>query len=141
MGVLILVLVIVLLVRAYDLHDLPAGLYYDEANNLHHANLFQQDPSSIPVFIPSTNLLSLFPLPVSVLIRLRDITPTAGRLVAVAFGLSGVVAMFLLARMALGPVFGLVAAFLTDVMHWEISWSRIGMRGSLSLCSPPSPPT
>ena len=129
MGVLALVLLIALLVRTYHLQDLPAGLWYDEANNLAHANQFQQRPDSIPVFIPSTNLPSLFLLPIAAVINLMGVTITAGRVVAVAFGLAGVASLFLLSRLTFGPVIGLVAAFLIAVTRWEINWSRIGMQG------------
>ena len=123
------VLILALAVRLYDLQELPAGLWYDEADNLAEARVIQLDPGSTPVFVPSTNLPSLFLMPIAVLIELTGITLTTGRLVAVAFGLGGVVAVFLLVRLMLGPYLGLVAAFLTAVMRWDINWSRIGMHG------------
>ena len=123
------VLVLALAIRLYDLQELPAGLWYDEADNLAEARVIQMDPGSTPVFVPSTNLPSLFLMPIAVLIELGGITLTTGRLVAVAFGLGGVVAVFLLVRLMMGPYLAVVAAFLTAVMRWDINWSRIGMHG------------
>ncbi|MCH8206504.1 MAG: glycosyltransferase family 39 protein [Chloroflexi bacterium] len=123
------VLLLALLVRVYDLQEIPPGLWHDEADNLAEARQIQLDPGAAPVFVPSTNLPSLFLMPIAVVIDLTGISMAAGRLVSVAFGLAGVVAVFLLVRLMLGPFVGLMAAFLTAVMRWDIIWSRIGMHG------------
>ena len=123
------VLVLALLLRLHRLEELPAGLWYDEADNLVHARQIQNDPGSTPVFVPSTNLPSLFLLPIAVVVEVAGVTITSGRLVSVAFGLAGIVAVFLLARFALGPAMAVLAAFLVAVMRWDINWSRIGMHG------------
>ena len=123
------ILVLASAVRLHDLDEMPAGLWYDEADNLAHALRIRNDPGSTPVFERSTNLPSLFLMPIAVVIELTGVTITAGRLVSVAFGLAGIVAVFLLVRLMLGPPLGLVAAFLLAVMRWDINWSRIGMHG------------
>ena len=123
------ILVLASAVRLYDLDEMPAGLWYDEADNLAHALRIRTDPGSTPVFEPSTNLPSLFLMPIAVVIELTGVTITAGRLVSVAFGLAGIAAVFLLVRLMLGSPLGLVAAFLLAVMRWDINWSRIGMHG------------
>ena len=128
-GLLGLVLFLATLIRLYQLDDLPAGLWYDEADNLFHARHIQQSPGAAPVFIPSTNLPSLFLLPIAAVIELTGLTVTSGRLVSVLFGVAGVAAVFLLVRSMMGPRLAVAAAFLMAVNRWDINWSRIGMHG------------
>ena len=128
-GLVGLVLLLATLIRLYQLDDLPAGLWYDEADNLFHARHIQQSPGAAPVFAPSTNLPSLFLLPIAAVIELTGLTVTSGRLVSVLFGVAGVAAMFLLVRSMMGPRLAVVAAFLMAVSRWDINWSRIGMHG------------
>lgn len=123
------ILLLALLIRLYHLQELPAGLWYDEADNINQANLIQRNPGAAPVYVPSTNLPSMFLLPIAGLIELTGVSMSTARLASVAFGLAGIVAIFLLARLMLGPFLALVAAFLTAVMRWDINWSRIGMHG------------
>ena len=127
--VLVAILVLAFAVRVYHLDTLPAGLWYDEADNLAEARRIQADPGSTPVYVPSTNLPSLYLLPIAAVVDLTGVTVTSGRIVSVAFGLAGVVVVFLLVRVMLGPPLALVAAFLLAVSRWEINWSRIGMHG------------
>ncbi len=128
-AVLAVILLLALGARLYNLQELPAGLWYDEADNLSQARQILADPGSTPVFVRSTALPSLFLMPIAAMIDLTGITPATGRLISVAFGLAGIVAVFLLVRLLGGPFLGLVAAFLTTVMRWDIIWSRIGMHG------------
>lgn len=128
-AILGVVLIIGLLLRLYQLDQLPAGLWYDEADNIFQARQIAIDPGRTQIYIPSTNLPSLFLLPIALVVKLTDVTITTGRLVSVAFGLSGIVAVFLLVRLALGSWAGLVAALLTTFMRWDLNWSRIGMHG------------
>ena len=128
-AVLGLILVLALFIRLYQLDELPAGLWYDEADNLFFAREIQRAPGNTLVFVPSTNLPSLFLLPIAAVIEITGVTVTTGRLVSVGFGVVGVVAVFLLVRLMLGPSMALVAAFLMAVMRWDINWSRIGMHG------------
>ena len=116
-------------IRLYDLGDLPAGLWYDEADNLVRAREYAQDPGETPVYAPSTNLPTMFLLPVAAIAKLAGVSTTTGRLVAAGFGVLGVVATFLLVRQVLGTSTGMIAAFLVAVMRWDIIWSRIGMHG------------
>ena len=123
------VLALGLLLRLYQLDQLPAGLWYDEADNLFQARQIASDPGSTPVYMPSTNLPSLFLLPIALIVKLAGVAITTGRLVSVAFGLAGIVTVFLLVRLTMGTRAGLVAALLVSVMRWDINWSRIGMHG------------
>ena len=127
--VLVAILILAFAVRVYHLDTLPAGLWYDEADNIQEARLIQADPGATPVYVPSTNLPSLYLVPIAAVVDLTGVSITSGRIVSVAFGLAGVVAVFLLVRLMLGPPLALIAAFLYAVSRWEINWSRIGMHG------------
>ena len=123
------VLILATCVRLYNLEDIPPGMWYDEADNLLHAQRYAHNPGQIPVYEPSTNLPSLFLLPISALVKLVGTSVTAPRLVAVAFGVAGIVATFLFVRHMFGVFAGLIAAFFMAFMRWDIIWSRIGMHG------------
>ena len=128
-GALAAILILGAGLRLYNLEDTPAGLWYDEADNLAAARQYSLDPGQTPVYEPSTNLPTMFLLPIAAAVKLAGVSMTTGRLVAVAFGLLGIVATFLLARRAFGTSAGLIAAFLVCVMRWDLNWSRIGMHG------------
>ncbi len=121
------ILLLALVVRVYGLRELPFGLWYDEAANLVEAALIQRDPGSAPVF--ATTLPTLYLFPVAALTGLLGSTAETIRLVSAAFSLAGIVVVFLLARLLMGPFAGLAAAFVMAVMRWDINFSRIGMHG------------
>ena len=129
LAALVLILAFAAALRLYHLQELPAGLWYDEADNLSNARMIADDPGSTPVFVRSTNLPSLFLMPMALVVNLAGVSISAGRLVSVGFSLAGIVAVFLLVRLALGQGMGLLAAFLMAVMRWDINWARIGMHG------------
>ncbi len=116
-------------VRIYNIDELPAGLYYDELVNIGAARALWEDLTRIPVYVGGANLTSLPLIPVALVIELAGEHVTSGRLVAAGFGVAGITAMFLMVRHMLGTLMGLVAAFLTAVMRWDLNWSRIGMHG------------
>ena len=115
--------------RLYNLEDIPAGLWFDEADNLIHARHYALDPGRTPAYAPSTNLPTMFLLPIAALVKLAGVAITTPRLVAAAFGVAGVGVTFLFVRHIMGTRCGLIAAFLVGVMRWDIIWSRIGMHG------------
>ena len=123
------ILLIATAVRLYNLEDIPPGIWYDEADNLLHAQRYAEDPGHIPVYEPSTNLPSMFLLPIAALVKLVGASVTAPRLVAVAFGIVGIVVAFLFVRHIFGVFAGLTAAFFVAFMRWDIIWSRVGMHG------------
>ena len=118
-----------LALRLYKLDGLPAGLWFDEFDNLDQAKFITDEPSHIPLFVNSTNLPSAFLLPIALITEIAGVHITSGRLVAAAFGVAGIAVMFFMVRLMLGTLMGLVAAFLTAVMRWDLNWSRIGMHG------------
>ena len=115
--------------RLYNLEDIPAGLWFDEADNLIQARHYALDPGRTPAYAPSTNLPTMFLLPIAALVKLAGVAITTPRLVAAAFGVAGVGVTFLFVRHIMGTRCGLIAAFLVGVMRWDIIWSRIGMHG------------
>ncbi len=127
--VLAAILVLAVGVRLYNLEDMPPGIWYDEADNITHAQRYALDPGRIPVYEPSTNLPTMFLLPIAALVKLTGVAVTTPRLVAVAFGAAGIVVAFLLVRHIFGAFAGLIAAFFTAFMRWDIIWSRMGMHG------------
>lgn len=126
---LLAILLLALSVRLYELDRLPAGMYFDEAVMLEEAVRIADEPSRTPVFLPSIAAPSFFPIPIAVVVELTGVSITTGRLVAAAFGVAGVAAVFLLARLVMGTSMGLVAAFVMAVTRWDMNWSRIGMHG------------
>ena len=118
-----------LLIRLYNLDGLPPGLWFDEADNLDQARLIADNPAQTALYVPSNNLPSLFLLPIALVVKFAGVSITSARLVAVLFGVAGIVAIFLMLRHMSGVAAGLIAAFLTAVMRWDINWSRIGMHG------------
>ena len=127
--VLLAILVLAAGLRLYNLDELPAGLWFDEADNLFQAREYARDPGHIPVYAPSTNLPTMFLVPIAAVVKLAGVAITTPRLVAAAFGLLGIVATFLFVRHLLGTSAALIAAFLVAVMRWDLNWSRIGMHG------------
>ena len=115
--------------RLYNLEDIPAGLWFDEADNLIQARHYALDPGRTPAYAPSTNLPTMFLLPIAALVKLTGVAVTTPRLVAAAFGVAGVGVTFLFVRHIMGTRCGLIAALLVGVMRWDIIWSRIGMHG------------
>ena len=123
------ILVLALIIRLYNLDVFPPGLWFDEADNIDRARFIAENPGQTPLYVPSNNLPSFFLLPIAFVVKFAGVSITTARLVAVAFGVAGVAAIFLLVRHMSGTAMGLVAAFLTAVMRWDIVWSRIGMHG------------
>ena len=123
------VLALSAVLRLYNLEDIPAGLWFDEADNLIHARHYALDPGRTPAYAESTNLPTLFLLPIAALVKLTGVAITTPRLIAAAFGVAGVGVTFLFVRHIMGTRCGLIAAFLVGVMRWDIVWSRIGMHG------------
>ena len=127
------ILVVATGVRLYNLEDVPAGLWYDEASNLSHARMYAEDPGRIPVYEPATTMPTLFLIPVAGLIKLAGVSVTSTRIVAAVFGVIGIVAVFVFVRHMLGNPAALIAATLVAFMRWDIIWSRIGFHASASV--------
>ena len=120
------ILIVAAGVRLYNLEDVPAGFWHDEAHTLSVAKRYAESPGQIPVYESSAHRPSLFLMPVAALVKLTGVSVTIPRLVAAVFGVLGIVAVFLLARHIMGTATGLIAAFLVAFMRWDIIFSRIG---------------
>ena len=123
------ILVMTFLLRVYDITEFPAGLWYDEADNIVRAAAFHHNPSSTPVFSPSTHLPTLFLIPIAFLQEILGPNWIAGRLVSALFSIGFVGAIFLFARRISGISVALISAYLACVMRWSLNWGRIGMHG------------
>ncbi|MCI0438395.1 MAG: hypothetical protein L0177_04610, partial [Chloroflexi bacterium] len=119
------ILLFALIIRVHDLGELPAGFWYDEAADLLSAARIQQDPGATPVFTRVAPVLYL--LPAAALVGVIGLEPEAIRLASVGFSVTGVLAVFLLARLMLGSGAALIAAFILAAMRWDINFARIGM--------------
>ena len=93
-----IIVIFALIIRLYNLEEFPPGLWFDEADNLDQARQIAENPSQTPVYVPSNNLPSLFLLPIALIIKFAGISISTGRLVAAAFGVAGVIAIFLMVR-------------------------------------------
>jgi len=126
---LISIILMALFVRIYNISELPAGLWYDEADNIMRAGQIHAAPFDTPVFVPSTHLPSAFLIPMAILQEITGHLWWNGRLVATGFSLFLVTGMFYFLREIFGAKWGLAAAFLASVMSWSLNWGRIGMHG------------
>ena len=59
------VVILGFVLRVYNISELPAGLWYDEADNIIRAGQIHASPSNTPVFVPSTHLPSAFLVPIA----------------------------------------------------------------------------
>ena len=123
------VVILGFVLRVYNISELPAGLWYDEADNIVRAGQIHASPMNTPVFVPSTHLPSAFLVPVAMLQELTGVLWLNGRLVSAGFSLILILAMFYFAKDIFGTFWGLGGAFLVSIMRWSLNWGRIGMHG------------
>ncbi len=126
---LLAIIVMAVFIRIYNIAELPAGLWYDEADNIMRAGQIHASPFDTPVFVPSTHLPSAFLIPIAILQEISGPLWWNGRLVATGFSVFLVLGMFYFSREIFGSKWGLAAAFLASVMSWSLNWGRIGMHG------------
>ena len=126
---LIAIIVMAVFIRIYNISELPAGLWYDEADNIMRAAQIHAAPLDTPVFVPSTHLPSAFLIPIGMLQEITGPVWWNGRLVAMGFSVFLILGMFYFSREIFGHPWGLAAAFLASVMSWSLNWGRIGMHG------------
>ena len=118
--------------RIYRLGELPPGRWHDELTLLARRIEFVDNLRAMPAWNPHTQTAGWYGLFIGLVTEVAGVSVTSGRLASMCFGLAGVVTMFLLARLMLGTVPGLMAAFLLALMQWDINWSRIGMHNIAS---------
>ncbi|HEX9925181.1 MAG TPA: glycosyltransferase family 39 protein, partial [Anaerolineae bacterium] len=126
---LLTVLGLAVVLRLYQLDQLPFGIWFDEAEAGLEARRMLAEPTYRPVFHMPINITGhLLAVYAMALAWLGD-SIVSMRLVSVLFGLGGVLAAYLFGRELRGPRFGLILAFLVAVARWHLNFSRIAMTG------------
>ena len=129
---LLLILVGAVAARFIDLETNPGGLYPDEATEAMSGRQILRDPTYRPVFIVEgggREALYAYTLAAGFAV-FGDNTLTV-RAVAAAWGVLGVLGIWLLAR-RYGPGAGLAAAAWAAGSLWLIAISRVGMRNTIT---------
>ena len=126
-SILGLTLLLAAVLRLYNLHDLPPGLFVDEFSQLAFGMAWVSDPGNVPVWDPHHDRSSVWSLLLGLNAELFGVSIASGRIVAALSGVAGVLAVFLLAREVMGSAGGLMAAAVQATMRWDVNWSRIGM--------------
>lgn len=128
-GSLAFILVIGLLIRVYNITELPYGLWYDEADNILNAVEFNKNPGKVSVFSPSTHLPTPFLILIAFVQEGIGYNWIAGRLVAGLFSLGLIASLYFLGNQLGGVLLGVGSAYLACVLRWSVNWGRIGMHG------------
>ncbi len=128
-GCLTLILLIALLLRTYNIENLPSGLYPDEAVNAtdalnalktHHFKFFYENNQGREGLFINLQALSLAVFGISLF---------ALKFWSMIFGTLTVLGIYLLAKEIWQKrAVALVAAYLSAVSFWAINFSRIGFR-------------
>ena len=119
--------------RVYELRDLPAGLYCDEAALGYNAySLWKtgQDESGVrfPLFVWSFGVSYKNPVYIyaaTLPIGLLGLDEFSLRLTSAAFGVGTVIAVFFLGRALFSTGVGLLAALALAICPWHLHFSRI----------------
>jgi hypothetical protein len=139
---LFLIIGLALVLRLWQIDQLPPGFHFDEAFEGVEAWRILTDPTYRPIFI--TGNFGVLPLNVYANTGMFALVtwlggsagPTAMRLTAALFGVVGVLTLYALAgelrhltqgRIQLSPAFPLLAAATLAIMRWHIHFSRMGI--------------
>ena len=127
------VVLLALVLRVWQLDDLPAGLYCDEAGNGYNAFALgsagiDENGTAWPLYVWSFGTSyknPLFIYSAIVPVKLLGLSAFSVRLTAALFGVATVLAMFFLGRAVFGAWVGLWAALFLAVAPWHLHFSRI----------------
>ena len=129
---LAVIVLLALVLRVYNLRDLPAGFFCDEAALGYNAWALanygsDENGAPWPLFVWSFGGYKnpVFIYAAMLPIKLFGLSEMSVRLTAAAFGVATVAAMFFLGRALLGPWVGLWAALLLAIAPWHLHFSRI----------------
>lgn len=130
---LVLVVALAAALRIYQLGDLPAGFYCDEAGLGYNAYTIanygtDENGNAFPLFFWSFGVSyknPAFIYAAAPLVKLFGPTEFAVRLTSALFGIGTVIAMFFLGRALMNEWVGVAAAFFLAVMPWHLHFSRI----------------
>ncbi len=119
---------IAFVLRFAALQELPAGLWFDTAENGNQALRILRDPSYRPVFIAeATQLPALFIYFDAASIRWFGAEAFAVRAPAALLGTATIPVIWWLGRQLGGPVLGILAAFGLATSRWHIDFSRLAI--------------
>ena len=127
------VVLLALFLRVWQLEDVPAGLYCDEAGNGYNAYALgtagiDENGTPWPLYVWSFGTSYKNPLFIygAILpVKLLGLSAFSVRLAAALFGTATVLAIFFLGRAVFGPWVGLWAALFLAVAPWHLHFSRI----------------
>lgn len=126
--IFILIVIIAVFFRFYQIGSFPPGLYPDEAMNGNNA-LTALETSSFKVFYPENNgREGLFINLQAISIGLFGIHSWSLRVVSTIIGVLTVIGLYLLAKELFGWRIGALSSFLLAISFWHVSFSRIGFR-------------
>ena len=92
---LTLIIIMAVFIRIYNISELPAGLWYDEADNIVRAGQIHASPLDTPVFVPSTHLPSAFLIPIAMIQEVTGQVWWNGRLIAMGLSVILVLVIFM----------------------------------------------
>ena len=130
---LALVVLLALGLRVYQLGDVPAGLYCDEAGNGYNAYALgtagiDENGRAWPLYVWSFGTAYKNPVYIysAILpVKLLGLSELSARLPAALFGAATVLGLLLLGRAVFGPWVGLWAGLFLAVCPWHLHFSRI----------------
>jgi 4-amino-4-deoxy-L-arabinose transferase-like glycosyltransferase len=130
--VLALILLAALFMRTYQLNEMPAGVYLDEADNAVWSLRFLEGPYS--PFTEHRHGNATFPFQLmGVALKVFGVESSVLRVFDVLVGLATVVVFYLLAREMFGVVPALIGTSLLAVSRWHVHFSRVGFLDNLQV--------
>ena len=128
-GLLVVILLVALAMRLYQIDVFPAGVYLDEADNA----LLGLQTVSAPAYSPFTRLANghptLFLYFLGYALKVFGSTAFVLRFATVFIGMVTVAAFYPLAKLMFGYRIGLALTFLLAVSRWHVNFSRISFDG------------
>jgi 4-amino-4-deoxy-L-arabinose transferase-like glycosyltransferase len=128
----IVIFIIAVFFRLFNLNSAPPGLYPDEAMNGNNA-LGALSTNDFKIFYPENNgREGLFANIQAVSVWLFGNYAWALRLVSALFGILTVLGIYFLGKEMFGKNVGLLSSFFTAISFWHINFSRIGFRAIMA---------
>ncbi len=127
------VVVLATVLRVYQLRDLPAGLFCDEAGLGYNAYTLatagmDENGTHWPLYIWSFGVSYKNPFYIyaaAIPVKIFGLSEFSVRLTSALFGVGTVIGIFFLGRALFGPWVGLFAAVFLTVCPWHLHFSRI----------------
>lgn len=133
---LILIVGLAIFFRFWHLHDIPPGLYEDEAAN--GIDVFSIQDGDIRPFYPANNgREGLFFYLQAIFVTIFGNSILALRMAPALIGVGAVVATYAMTKEWFGRRVGLLAAFITASAPWAVLMSRNGFRAGMMVLMVP----